>query len=537
MHGIVIAGQLEQNLISALVSVNEEVSINAGNVSVKRSGGAYRISSHMRSDGWDMEVLDFFPSWDDEELEEFFESRITNDTKFVGISVILPPEPILVAKYNRTIAWLKDNYPDVVIVCGSKNLITTVLINADYHLTGYGENGITELMKHTMGKESSIGLQEIFVEKYERHINWVNCDTSHPAFPHEDMTMQYQKRDFLKEHEVLTMEFSRGCKFRCSFCSYNVLGFKDKTLRDMDIAEREMQQNFDNWGISHYTTADETFNANPNNLSEIAKMVQRLPFTVDMTGFVRADLLVNNRQTWDDMLAIGHWGHYYGVETFNHEAGKFIKKGMNPDKLKQGLLDVREYFRKNLGKYNASLSFIVGLPYEDAASIRSTFKWLHKVKGYHVTLFPLYLANADDKYLSNNYSDFDKTWKQSNLFYEMHPDDASIDYKRDFGPAAERYKAYFESPEHHFWAHDDMNFYEANKLVNEFYGNDAFEWYGPCIWSHHLYKLLGWSADQIGNGTLNTLTSFSDPDWTKNNFTKKHREFFDEYKFKKLSYS
>ena len=538
MHGIILTGIGQEHptyhILEQKISGTEDFSV----ASVKRGAGAYRIATHLRSHGWDVEVLDFFSAWEQDELEEFFESRITKDTHFVGISVIFS-EPTLVSKYNKIISWLKENYPDVMIFCGSKNLISTFLINGDYHLTGYGEHGVIELLKFKLGKESSVVPQDIYIDKFDRHIKWINCDTECPAYPHEDMTITYQDRDFLQEHEVLTLEFSRGCKFKCSFCSYNILGFQDKTLRDMDIARNELQTNFDKWGISHYVTADETFNANPSNLSEIAKMVGTLPFTLDMAGFIRADLLVANKHTWDDLLQIGHWAHYYGIETFNNEAGKFIKKGMNPDVLKEGLMDVRKYFRKNIGKYGATASFIVGLPYEDIESIRRTYEWLHKVKGFSVSVFPLHISDQQDKYLSNNYSEFEREWRSSNLFYEVDEKDLDINFKRDFPDfegAEEVYAKFQGTKDYITWAHNDMNYYEANKLVFEFFGSKYISWATPDIWTHHIYKLLGYTVEQICSSTLLQLVNFTNPKEVEKVISKYNR-FFDEYKFKKLSYS
>ena len=40
------------------------------------------------------------------------------------------------------------------------------------------------------------------------------------------------------------------------------------------------------------------------------------------------------------------FGHFYGIESFNHKSAKAIGKGMHPDKVKQGLIDVKNYFKE-----------------------------------------------------------------------------------------------------------------------------------------------------------------------------------------------
>ena len=39
--------------------------------SIKRAPGAHKIATHLRREGWDVEVLDFVQSWTLEELQEF----------------------------------------------------------------------------------------------------------------------------------------------------------------------------------------------------------------------------------------------------------------------------------------------------------------------------------------------------------------------------------------------------------------------------------------------------------------------------------
>ena len=54
--------------------------------SIKRAPGAHKIATHLRREGWNVEVLDFVQSWTLEELQEFARQRVTNKTKFLGLS-------------------------------------------------------------------------------------------------------------------------------------------------------------------------------------------------------------------------------------------------------------------------------------------------------------------------------------------------------------------------------------------------------------------------------------------------------------------
>jgi hypothetical protein len=78
-----------------------------------------------------------------------------------------------------------------------------------------------------------------------------------------------------------------------------------------------------------------------------------------------------------ELMAEGRiWGHYYGIETFNHAAGKAVGKGQNPDYVKESLLKVKDYFLKHLGRYRGTASMIAGLPYESIDSMKESHQWL-----------------------------------------------------------------------------------------------------------------------------------------------------------------
>jgi hypothetical protein len=87
--------------------------------------------------------------------------------------------------------------------------------------------------------------------------------------------------------------------------------------------------------------------------------------------------------------------HTDGIETFNHKSGKAIKKGMHPDKVKQGLLDIEKYFSER-SLYRCKTSFICGLPYETFDSFLSGIKWIRENLKYGApAFFPLNIFNRN----------------------------------------------------------------------------------------------------------------------------------------------
>ena len=67
---------------------------------------------------------------------------------------------------------------------------------------------------------------------------------------------------------------------------------------------------------------------------------------------------------------------FFGIETFNREAGKSIGKGMDPQKLRDGLYEAKS--RPGWDKIMTTSGFIIGLPHETEESLQETFEWLQR---------------------------------------------------------------------------------------------------------------------------------------------------------------
>jgi len=173
------------------------------------------------------------------------------------------------------------------------------------------------------------------------------------------------------------IEFSRGCKFACKFCNFPVIGAKEDYTRDIKNVREQFMDAYDRFGIENYHISDETFNDRPYKISRIADLVETLPWKPYFAGFIRADLLINRKHDREDLLRMGFLGHFYGIETFNPKSASYIGKNGNTTRMKEGLVEVKEYFQKHVGnKYRATISLIAGLPHETLDSLETTYQWV-----------------------------------------------------------------------------------------------------------------------------------------------------------------
>lgn len=337
----------------------------------RRPPGPYRIATFLRDEGWDIEVIDWVTWWKIEQLHEISKSRITSNTVFIGFSCFFGHWDNTSEALSK---WLKDNYPDIPLVLGGQSIPTMKTENIDYYIHGYGEKAILELAASFVGNTPSEGIK--FDPKFKNK-KVISAIQDYPSFPMKRLMIKYEKRDFIRPEEWLGLEFSRGCKFKCLYCNFPILGVKGDFTRTAEDFYEQMIDAYEKYGTTNYFCADETFNDYSEKIIKFADAAERLPFDPWITGFIRGDLLVSRKQDWEHLGRLGFLGQYYGIESSNPQTVKLIGKGMDPDKLLSGILEARNYFHTHgQKKYRGEIGLVLGLPYETEESLKKMRDWL-----------------------------------------------------------------------------------------------------------------------------------------------------------------
>lgn len=335
--------------------------------------GAHRIAHVLRDDNHDVEVVDYANTWTLEELKEFWLSRNPNDIRVLAFSHLFPISwpPVL----DEFVRWVRTKWPHIRTVAGSS---TRPAYNntdhLDFYIYGFGENAVLALFKYLI----SNGQSPRFDLNLMGRTKVIDANTFYPAFPMRSLMVKYEDRDFLEEHEWLTIELGRGCKFECDFCNFPVLGVKGDYSRDAGDFQAQLLDAYNRFGIKNYILSDETVNDRTEKIAKFADAVENLPWEPFFTGFVRADLAISRgKQEWEELARLGLRGHFYGIESFNTASARTIGKGMDGQRLKQGLIAIRNYFKTTgNGMYRGNIGLILGLPYETYENIYQTMVWL-----------------------------------------------------------------------------------------------------------------------------------------------------------------
>lgn len=418
-----------------------------------RTGGAHRIATELRRQNWDCEVVDFVHWWDIEELKQFALTHIDNNTKFIGFSHLFYTWNLQLEHFCE---WLKDKWPQLYIFSGSNAWPSIDSDYIDYYFQGYSEHAIIALCKYLFSNGEPV---KHTVDEKQRKVILPNVD--YIAAPFKDPLIIYEDRDYICPEEWLSIEFSRGCKFKCDFCNFPMLGVKGDYSRNADSVERQLKDAYDRFGVTRYIVTDETFNDRLSKINKFADVSEKIEFDPLFTGFLRADLLVSKPEQREALLRMGFIGHYYGVESFNHQTAKVVGKGMHPQRLQQGLIDIKDYFLKH-GAYKGEISLIVGLPHETESSIRETKRWLlNNWQGQRFQPFAMDIPKTHHDKNSLISLDYKKYGYQ-----EMTPEEIS---NKSITPRTYYDSSPFAStfPENVVWKNENMDVFDSIVLANE----------------------------------------------------------------------
>lgn len=409
------------------------------NVARMRTSGAHRIASELRINGWDIEVLDYVPFFTLEELKLYTKSRIKN-VKFIGISHLFIEWSDTLINF---LCWIKTTYPEIKIINGSPTYGGEQKY-IDYYVNGWGENAILALLKWLF----SNGLRPIMIND-----KIIDANKSFPSAPHRNPIIIYEGRDFIHKDEWLGIEFSRGCKFACKFCSNPWIGINDDWSRTSESVEHQLKDAYDRFGTTQYVVSDDTFNDREEKILKFANVVQSLNFTPYFSGFIRPDLLVLRKADKENLLAMNFVCHFYGVESFNHSSAKVIRKGIVTDKLQEGVLEAKKYFSSNGSNlYRGTMSFIAGLPGETFETLDTTKKWLlNNWREENFIFYPLHISKfGKGSIIDRDYTNYG--YRQINMDVSKENQEIIFNFENTL-----------------IWENDNMNFLDVLDFSKKIY--------------------------------------------------------------------
>jgi radical SAM superfamily enzyme YgiQ (UPF0313 family) len=363
---------------------------------IGRSTGSHRVATLMRKRGIDVEVIDFFNSWSDDELITFLNKFPKID--FIGFSLSLVT--LDNQKVNMVISKAKELNPNIKVIAGGYNVLDNQYIGVDLFFKGFTEGAMDEIIEFIkIGK-----FNPFLIETIKTHGNKkvVNCTHHYEKFDLSFLNTEYVESDYIQPKEALTMEFSRGCIFKCKFCNFPLVGKnKNDYIREKEDLKQEFIRNYTRWGTTRYILTDDTFNDNEVKIDMLYEIANELDFKLNLTSYVRIDLCWAYKGSLEKLIKSGYKGFLVGIETLNERTSKSIGKGFTGDRLKEYLIEVK----KQYPDLHITGGFIVGLPYESYEVFDSNIQWALKEKVFGSLVFnPLGIHSDTGVYAMSPFS-------------------------------------------------------------------------------------------------------------------------------------
>jgi len=346
-----------------------------------RYAGAYKVATEIRNTGYSCQVIDFFAHFTLEESKQLIDKFITKDTLIVGFATTLfsratedEASPDLrkrlrlsnIATFPHSNPWMMEflNYIKTknsnckIVIGGAKAPHYNGRLPVDYYVLGEADNSIIALLN--------------CLKNNKKIENKIYSNTNYRYDKFKTSKILFHVSDHIFDNEHLPIEIARGCAFNCKFCNYD----KKNTGDNVKLAEtikEEMLLNYSNWGTTGYMFTDDLYNDSIHKVRSLHETFTSLPFQIEWSSYARLDLMWRWREMRELLQESGARSLQFGIETFNHKAGKHVGKGLHPDKQKELLYFLKEKYKNDV---LLGASFIIGLPGETEESLNETFDWL-----------------------------------------------------------------------------------------------------------------------------------------------------------------
>lgn len=388
---------------------------NASRYSHIKSLGAYRLASELRDNGYSVKIVDFICKIITNKLlfETLLKGLIGPNTLFVGWSSNFfgdyPTDdrsdhadgnrvsknhynyPTDAGAFSYWVKYIKKLNSSVKIVYGGAKAHENadLVDDIDYVVVGLADASVVDLANH-LRHNTSLKWKPSFNHKWKI----IDYDKLGASFNFASSLTKLTEADHIFENEVLTLETSRGCMFKCKFCGYPLLGRKKSNPayhRTQECLTEELLYNWDKFKTTRYIIVDDTFNETASKLETLLKARDAAKIDLELTAYLRIDLIHRFPEQMKLLKDLGVKAGFFGVESFNDKSASLIGKGLPSAAVKDMLYQVKDNFGP---EFCSQIGIICGLPLETPETFANGMDWMlakdSPVDSYRIN--PLYIG-------------------------------------------------------------------------------------------------------------------------------------------------
>jgi pyruvate-formate lyase-activating enzyme/methylmalonyl-CoA mutase cobalamin-binding subunit len=179
------------------------------------------------------------------------------------------------------------------------------------------------------------------------------------------------------------IEASKGCRYRCAFCSYPDLG--SQRLRARERVLEELERNREFHGIRMYRFMDSNLTSWPEETEALCGAIAERGLGLQWFAYARADELARRPSLAESLRRAGCVMLFCGVESGSDAVLKGMNKGYSAARAAEGVRRAKE------AGLLVHANFIVGFPGETRETVDETLEWIRSAEPDTAAFSVLYL--------------------------------------------------------------------------------------------------------------------------------------------------
>jgi len=389
-----------------LKDVNKRV-LRVTNGKVIKALGPYRLRTEAAYHGYNVRIVEFFDEFSDEKFDKILDALVTEKTKFIGISVpISESYPIdfffdnknkfkNLKKRNLKICLGGQGIKKKYFYTNSLNVkdFESLICDIDFVIGGFAEKAFINVLDFLSGKtKTNLG------EPYSEFKNTYYLHGTSLGFDTHNLRTVWLPEDIIEPWHALPIEISRGCIFKCSFCSFELNGKKkfDYFRREEELYS-EFMHNYENFGVTRYVFSDDTYNDSREKIDMMSRVIKKLPFKIEFSAFIKPEMLLAYPEHQKILIDQGLISQSVGFESFYPETRKSFKKGKQVDEMLKAIKNMWEYGNSKGVSLKTHFLMIIGGPHETKESVINGYEFAKKQKYISaISYVPLRIYNIEN---------------------------------------------------------------------------------------------------------------------------------------------
>jgi len=182
----------------------------------------------------------------------------------------------------------------------------------------------------------------------------------------------YRKTNF-GGRPITPLITSRGCPYRCAFCSSSHFWGAKVRIRSVASILKEIEEIYSQYHFNAIAFLDDTFNISPSRVIDICRGIIERRLDLWWWNLSRLDLFSGNEEMVKEMVQAGMKAAFVGVESPHPETLKDLQKGIRVEEI----IETVEMLKRNGVQLHAS--YILGGLHETAQSIHETIRFAKRL--------------------------------------------------------------------------------------------------------------------------------------------------------------